>query len=187
MADLALRDEPAVSGTAWLRRLPPATRLILQGGAAARAAAAAAFGVPFAETACRACVEGARATLWMGPDEYLLLDTALPSSPPPPVAPAFAAISAALGATPASLVDISHRQVALELSGSQAAQVLNGGCPLDLDLAAFPVGMCTRTLFAKADILLWRTAPDTFHVEVWRSFAEYLTALLVEVSRDIVT
>jgi glucoamylase len=34
---------------------------------------------------------------------------------------------------------------------------------LDLDIEAFPVDMCTRTVFAKADIVLWRTAPDTFH------------------------
>jgi len=186
MAEMALRTLATISEAPWLRRLPPATRLILQGGAAARAVAATAFGVAFAEQACRAVVGDGRATLWMGPDEYLLLDSAVQPPLPPGMAPAAAAITAALGTMPASLVDISHRQIALELSGEHAARILNGGCPLDLDLAAFPVGMCTRTLFAKADILLWRTAAETFQVEVWRSFAGYLSALLVEVSRDIV-
>ena len=44
--------------------------------------------------------------------------------------------------------------------------------------------MCTRTLFAKADIVLWRTAADAFHVEMWRSFGDYVRALLAEVARD---
>jgi sarcosine oxidase subunit gamma len=44
--------------------------------------------------------------------------------------------------------------------------------------------MCTRTLFEKSEIVLWRTAPDTFHIEVWRSFAPYVTALLAEVARE---
>ena len=50
-----------------------------------------------------------------------------------------------------ALVDVSHRQVAVEINGAHAGHILNGGCPLDLDLKEFPVGMCTRTLFAKAD------------------------------------
>ena len=44
--------------------------------------------------------------------------------------------------------------------------------------------MCTRTVFAKAPIVLWRTDEDTFHLEVWRSFARYVMQLLAEVSRE---
>ncbi len=40
--------------------------------------------------------------------------------------------------------------------------------------------MCTRTIFAKAEIVLWRTAPDAFRIEVWRSFAPYVLGLLDE-------
>ena len=43
----------------------------------------------------------------------------------------------------------------------------------------FPVGMCTRTLFAKAEIVLWRTGENVFQIEVWRSFADYLWRYLV--------
>jgi sarcosine oxidase subunit gamma len=42
--------------------------------------------------------------------------------------------------------------------------------------------MCTRTVFAKADIVLWRTQENAFHVEVWRSFAGYVTGLLREIA-----
>jgi sarcosine oxidase subunit gamma len=43
-----------------------------------------------------------------------------------------------------------------------------------LGLIAFPIGMCTRTLFGKAEIVLWRTGEAQFHIEVWRSFAGYV-------------
>ena len=84
-----------------------------------------------------------------------------------------------------SLVEVSHRQIALEISGPHAADVLNAGCPLDLELSAFPVGMCTRTVFAKAEIVLWRTDETVFHVEVWRSFASYVTEFFAEVAREV--
>lgn len=186
MAEPLLRQGPVLPALPWLKLLPPATRLIFQGARPARDAAALAFGVPFAEEACRARTHGGRATLWMGPDEYLLLDTDTPVAPPVEAPAAFVAIRDALGTVPCSLVDISHRQVAFELTGPHAAAILEAGCPLDLDGSQFPPGMCTRTLFAKADILLWRTGAESFHVEVWRSFSDYLSALCSEVARDIV-
>ncbi len=63
---------------------------------------------------------------------------------------------------------------------------MNGACPLDLSLDRFPVDMCTRTVFAKAEIVLWRTDEQQFRVEVWRSFAPYTAALLQEIARDYV-
>jgi sarcosine oxidase subunit gamma len=44
--------------------------------------------------------------------------------------------------------------------------------------------MCTRTVLAKADITLWRTQADAFHLEVWRSFAGYAGGLLHEIARE---
>jgi sarcosine oxidase subunit gamma len=63
--------------------------------------------------------------------------------------------------------------------------VLLFGCPLDLDTAAFPVDTAARTLFGKAEIVLWRTGDDTFHVEIWRSFAPYVVGLLTEFARIV--
>jgi sarcosine oxidase subunit gamma len=164
----------------WPPLLAPATRFILHGNAAVRAAATAAWGVPFAEEACRARLLESRATLWMGPDEYLLLDRA----PAEAAGDTASGLERAMAGLDHALVDVSHRQVAVEINGAHAGHILNGGCPLDLDLKEFPVGMCTRTLFAKADIVLWRTAADAFHVEMWRSFGDYVRALLAEVARD---
>jgi sarcosine oxidase subunit gamma len=53
-----------------------------------------------------------------------------------------------------------------------------------LNVDEFPVGMCTRTVLAKADIVLWRTRDESFHVEVWRSFAGYVTGLLSEIASE---
>ena len=51
--------------------------------------------------------------------------------------------------------------------------------------AAFPVGACTRTVFAKAEIVLWRTSADVFRVEVARSYCRYVVDLLGEVAREL--
>jgi len=84
-------------------------------------------------------------------------------------------------------VEISHGQSAFELSGARATAALNIGCPLDLDPPSFPVDMCTRTVFAKAQIVLWRTGPETFRVETARSFAPYVTKILALAAREPMT
>ena len=163
---------------AWMRVKPPASRLILQGEAAARSAAAYVWGVRFPEEPCRAQTRGDRATLWLGPDEHLLWQASREVAPP------IAELEGALATHAHSLVDVSHRQVALEIFGPHAETILAGACPLDLDAGRFPVQMCTRTVLAKAEIVLWRTAPDAFHLEVWRSFQSYAQALLSEIGRE---
>jgi sarcosine oxidase subunit gamma len=144
-------------------------------------AAGNALGLAISQAACRAATDraasGGLAALWLGPDEQLLLgaegnDIA-------------AALGPALRELPHSLVEVSHRQTALQVGGPRAAVLLSAGCPLDLDPGAFPVGMCTRTVLAKAEIVLWRTAEDIFHIEVWRSFAAYVSRFLAEAARDI--
>ena len=179
MANAALRQAPPVEPNSWMRLLPPATRFSFRGPASAHAAAGTAFGLALPTTPCRAAMQTARAALWLGPDEQLLM------APADDLVGLKSAFAAALKDIPHSLVDVSHRQGALELRGPDAAWLLAAGCPLDLDVAAFPVGMCTRTVFAKAEIVLWRTAAESFHVEVWRSFTAYLVGMLQEVAREL--
>ena len=152
--------------------LAPAARFVLRGDAGVMQAASSVIGVTPSTLACRAVSGQDWSALWQGPDEQLLLGPVKWQS-------GFeAALEIALRDLPHSLVDISHRQIAIELAGPQTATLLNAACPLDLDLAAFPVGMVTRTVFAKTEITLWRKAPEHFHIEVWRSYADYLIALL---------
>jgi sarcosine oxidase, subunit gamma len=181
MPDLSTaRCGPWVAASTRFEILPPATRYSLRGGSAVRAAADRAFGAPLEASACRAGVRGERAALWLGPDEWLLL------APEADAAALTPALAAALSPLPHALVDVSHRQSAFRLAGPRAATMLAAGCPLDLDAGAFPPDMCTRTMLAKAEIVLWRTAAEAFRVEVWRSFAAYVSQFLVEAGRGII-
>ena len=161
-----------------LETLPAFGRLNFRGRAEAVAAMGEVFGLALPQEACRAAISGSRAALWLGPDEWLLL--MLPGDTDAVIA----AAGEKLAGLPHSLVDISERQIALGLSGRWATTVLAGGNPLDFDLRAFPVGMCTRTIMGKAELAIWRTEPDRFHIEVWRSFAPYVRGFLREHMRE---
>jgi sarcosine oxidase subunit gamma len=181
MRDLrAMRAAPQLISSELVAVLPPAARWVLRGADAARAAAAQAFGTAIPATACHAATHGERAALWLGPDEWLLI------APPAETDAATAALAAALRDLPHSLVDVSHRQGALGVGGALAVTLLAAGCPLDLDASAFPPGMCTRTMLAKAEVVLWRTGADSFRLEVWRSFLDYVAAFLAEATRGII-
>jgi sarcosine oxidase, subunit gamma len=175
----AARRIPLVPTSPDLKLLPPACRHVLRGAAKVRRAAAGAFGVDIPDTACRAAADGARAALWLGPDEWLLI------SPEHSGDETTTALTAALAELPHSLVDVSHRQIALELTGPRAELLLAAGCPLDLEASAFPPGMCTRSVLGKTEVVLWRTATQAFRIEVWRSFAPYLSAFLEEAARGV--
>lgn len=161
--DDALRVD--VPGRLLLRPAPDLARLALRGDASALGAA---FGLALPTQPCRAVQTEGRSALWLGPDEWLLL------APP-------GTLDASVPVADAAVVDVGHRQVGLLLEGPGAADALAVGCPLDLHPTAFPVGMCTRTVFGKAEIVLWRQDTARFHVEVWRSFAAYVQALLERV------
>ncbi len=165
------------SARAKASAVPFATRLNLRGGADVVGPVAAAFGVSPPTKPMGSATAGARAALWLGPDEWLLIaeerETGL-----------MADLEKALSGVFHSLVDISHRQVGIWVEGPGAERLLGAGCPLDLDLRAFPVGMSTRTLLTKAEIDLWRVTEDGFHIEVLRSFAPYVARILDDAARD---
>jgi sarcosine oxidase subunit gamma len=174
----AARQQQVVASSPLIRELPPASRFVLRGGPQVRVAAVDALGLPRSDSPCRAVSNEAHAALWLGPDERLL------TGPADAAAEMGDSLQRALAGMPHSLVEISHAQVAFEVSGPRAAGVLNSGCPLDLDPASFPVGMCTRTVFAKAQIVLWRTGPETFRVETARSFTPYVSKILALAARE---
>ena len=179
MADTAIRRNVGLPVVAWLETVPSASRFILRGAAGVRAAAGEGFGLSLPETACRATTDGNRAALWLGPDEQLLL------APDGEVELIEASLARALQGHAYSLVDVSHRQVGIGIHGPHAEWLLESQCPLPLNLRDFPPGMCTRTVFGKAEIVLWRPAEQVFRLEVWRSFSLYVVQLLHEVAREL--
>ena len=157
--------------------LPFATRLVLRGGADVVGPVSEAFGVAPPTQPMGSAFAGERAALWLGPDEWLLIAEEGAGD-------LLGRLEATLQGAFHTLVDVSHRQVGVAVEGPGAARLLAAGCPLDLDLRAFPVGMSTRTLLVKAEIGLWRRAEDAFRLEVGRSFAPYVARILSEAARD---
>lgn len=153
---------------------PAATRLSLRMPASSRAALAKALGVAFYDIAGASYSNGERAALNLGPDEWLVIDGNCAD-----LAAACRGVVA-----PHSAVDISHRNAGIQLSGIGAGAVINAACPRDLSDAAFPVGRAARTILGKAEIVLWRTAHQSFRIECWRSFSTYVFDLLEEAARD---
>ncbi len=172
-----LHDEAAGSpncAAVSLATAPPAARLAVHASDAEADALGRALGIALPATLLRAVIAGELAALHLGPDEWLLIGHDVDAE-------ALALTTAGLAL---SVVDVSHRQTAIVVAGPLAADTLNAFCALDLDATAFPVGMATRTLFGKAGIVLWRTAPAAFHIEVARSFAPYVWACLEEARRE---
>ncbi|HVN45096.1 MAG TPA: sarcosine oxidase subunit gamma family protein [Steroidobacteraceae bacterium] len=173
---IAARLPARFDATSGLEPLPPAVRYTLRGATAVRGAMAAA-GMELPAQPCRAISRGGRAALWLGPDEWLLIGAEQDA------AALAGSLEKALAGIPHSLVDVSHRQVACELRCPEALVLLAAGCPLDLDERAFPIGMCTRTVLAKAEVVLWRTSAGAFRLEVARSFVAYVSQFLDEAAR----
>jgi sarcosine oxidase subunit gamma len=171
MDDIGLARAATVPLGVTLVPGPAYARHVLRVRRDAIEAVGVAFGVGLPLDACRARTQEGRSALWLGPDEYLLL------SPAGGAAAIEAAFEAAMGGGAYALVDVSHRQTGFVVAGAKAEALLNAECPLDLRASAFPVGMCTRTLFGRAEIVLWRQADQAFYLECWRSFAGYVGEL----------
>ena len=162
------------SGVAQLSAASPASRISLRSRPEAVSALSSALGLDLPVKPKTSAVAGARLAFWLGPDEWLVIDESGTD---------LMALCAGAGVVH-SATDVSHRNTAIIVSGPGAAAAVNGGCSQDLSLAVFPVGACSRTLFGKAEVVLYRPAPDTFRVEVWRSFAGYAFGLLAEGAED---
>ena len=168
-------DEGPVS----VRLLPPATRFSLRLGADALAGRPAAAGFRLDQPVNRFAEDGRRLSARLGPDEWLLIAEGEEAEE------LARAIAAALAGTHHALVDVSHRQAALGISGARTPDVLNAGCALDLAAGRFPTGMATRTLIGKAEVVLLRTGDrPIYRVECWRSFARYLDAFIAEAAAE---
>ncbi len=165
---------PSASGVAHLVEATIAARLVLRAPVEVAARMLAASGLENPTGINRAIRTAAGSSLQLGPDEWLVLAASGPAGE------LAAAMAAAAGAASHALLDVSERSVAMTLEGPRVEDVLAAGCPLPLEIQAFAVGRATRTLWAKAEIVLWRQEPRRFHIEVARSFAPYLVGSLAQ-------
>lgn len=170
----ALAGRTAASAAAAVAVLAPAERISLRAADAAVAPLSKALRVALPQKPKSSANKGGRTALWLGPDEWLVIDEAGKD----PLA------DCAKVKELHSAVGISHRNVAFSVTGSGAAATVNAGCPQDLSLEAFPVGAASRTVLGKVEIVLLRTAENAFRVECWRSFSDYVFTFLSEAARD---
>lgn len=173
----AFAGKSASGPAASVAVLPPASRLSLRAPTASLPALSKALGLDLPTRPKSSASQGTRHALWLGPDEWLVIDEA------------GADLAAPLASVSDfhSAVDVSHRNVGLVVSGAGAAAAINAGCPQDLSLAAFPVSAASRTILHKIEIVLYRTGETEFRVECWRSFADYAFSYLAEAVRDPLT
>ncbi|MGF9692218.1 sarcosine oxidase subunit gamma [Rhizobium sp. 0TCS1.26] len=179
MVETALRSLPlsgAHGGSAVVSLSPaaPAERVSLRVRAEDVAALSSVIGLDLPTTPKTSTSGNGLTALWLGPDEWLLIGEGESD------------LMRTLGGSSVlhSATDVSHRNTAILISGPGAARTLNGGCPLDLSLRAFPVGACARTLFGKIEVVVFRSAEDAFRMECWRSFSDYAFGLLHEAAED---
>lgn len=166
-------DVPALA----IRRIADAARFSLRIDPRQLDAASGVYGLPLPETIGGIACAGARTAVCLGPDEWYLIG---PVSEEDGIERGFAALYAT---TIHSLVNISHREVGIEVAGAAAAFALQAAIAFDVE--AMPVGSGCRTLIDKIQIILLREAADRFHIEVWHSFADHVEQLLQIVSREI--
>lgn len=162
------------NGSVHIVTAEPAERISLRARPDGVAALSKALGVNLPQEPKHSATKGQRSALWLGPDEWLVIDTGGKSP-----FEDLRGVEALHAAT-----DVSHRNVGLIISGDGAARTINAACPQDLSLNVFPVGAASRTVFGKAEVVIWRLSETEFRMECWRSFAEYVFALLSEGALD---
>lgn len=131
----------------------PITSLaVLPGGAKAVAKGLKPLGLSMPEPNSFAEKKGAR-IVWTGRDQAFLTGADCPAL------------------EGAAVTDQSDGWAVLALSGAAAVDVLARWVPLDLRLAAFPVGRALRTQLNHMNVILLRTGDYAFEIMVFRSMA----------------
>lgn len=113
--------------------------------------------------------------LHLSPDEWLLIGALDAPDPTPRIAGAGESFAL-------SLVDVSERSLAIDITGTAGPDLLNGACPLDF--ASFGANACTRTLFGKVTIMLWRRG-EAIRMSYPRSYDGYVCTLLRTIATDL--
>jgi sarcosine oxidase, subunit gamma len=173
----ALNEPPRARQGVSIKVLPAGARFSLRFPLRGAPEAAAGFSLNMGINRLEG--DGPRWSARLGPNEWLV------AGPEVETDAIAQQIETALAGKVYGLTDISHRSVALEVAGPQAAAIVNAGCPLDLSEKAFPAGSATRTVLGKVEIILIRArAEPAFRVECWRSFSRYVHDFLSEAALD---
>ena len=136
-----------------------------------------ALGLTLPDRVGQRAVDHDREVICLGPDEWMLHTSEADAE----------RLVAALGALyedhPHSLVDVSGREVSFEIEGPRAEDLLTLGMARDPQSIA--VGEGRRTCFDGRTVILWRDRETRFRLDVWCSFAPYVSQLLETGCREL--
>lgn len=113
-----------------------------------------------------------REILWLGPDEWLVVDE------PGDAATLVEELERSLEGSHHSIVDVSAGRAVIELRGPSRHELLASACPIDLHPRSWGDGMCAGSVFGSAQVLLQERTDDT-RVFARPSFASYVLDLLL--------
>src|SRR5437588_10290672 len=125
---------PPAATSGPVRRLPSASRLSLRIKGRDAEMLGAVAGLPLDLPIIRYAAAEERLAARLGPDEWLIIGR------PSEVDSLSAAIATALTGCSHAIVDVSQASVAFAVVGPDAANLLNAGSPLHLDLRHIPSG-----------------------------------------------
>ena len=179
MVDAAIRHNPTdgrkmANGFVAIEAAGPAARLSFRATPKGVTIFEKTLGMTLPSRSGETVTKAGKHALWLGPDEWLIIDEKNPED----------GLMPRSANNEFSATDISHRNVAYIVTGPGAANTLNAGCPRDLSKKAFPIGTASRTIFGKAEIVLFRQNSNKFRLECWRSYSPYVWALLVDAAKD---
>ncbi len=155
IAKSALEGRNLTLGTVTLAEVevgPITSVAVLPGGAKAVAKGLKTLGLAMPEPNSFAEKKGAR-IVWTGRDQAFLTGVEPPAL------------------EGAALTDQSDGWAALALTGAGAVDVLARLVPVDLRLAAFPVGRAIRTQLNHMNVMILRAGDHAFEILVFRSMA----------------
>lgn len=115
---------------------------------------------------------GERITMWLGPDEWLVVA-------PGDGGTLVAELDDALAPAHRSVLDVSANRVVVELAGTGVEEVLANECPIDLHPRVWTLGRCAQTLVMGVPAVLARR-DDRTHVLVRPSYAEHVVERLLD-------
>ncbi|ANC01314.1 MULTISPECIES: sarcosine oxidase subunit gamma [Pseudomonas] len=115
---------------------------------------------------------------WVGPDEWLLI---VPGGQEFSVEQK---LRDALEGQHVQVVNVSGGQTLLELRGPNVRDVLMKSTSYDVHPNNFPVGKAVGTVFAKSQLVIRRTAEDTWELVIRRSFSDYWWLWLQDASAE---
>lgn len=160
----------AVEAGVAIRALPLQRAYNLRVAPAAIDAVSAVLGVALPEVSRWSATASGGTVLWLGPDEWLLLDASGVSE-------------SSLRDAGAVVVEQSGQRVSV-LIGGDAPGLLAKGTALDLHPAAFPVGSALQSFLGQTIVVFLARSGGEVEILVRSSFARYLGDWLLDAVRD---